>query len=251
MTIFKELGSRFSSASINDPAELGNVYKMFLQIEGTVDRLHTKKKQIEQLGTLNERGISEQVRQFSASRTAPELRRAYHKLENSHASVEKRRANLGIPAVDRKDIAGVMDRQEIRKMIRELPPGERMAFVSKHLREVADAVLEKSSFASGLSDEHHSEIRGRAIKLLHADKLQRLDDEAEAIALADAAFDMAIKELQKAVGLETNRHAFDEWMNESTRAIDDEVAAGKRWSDYKIKRDDDLRPPPYPKKESD
>ncbi|WP_095203216.1 hypothetical protein [Mesorhizobium carmichaelinearum] len=151
-------------------------------------------------------GREKAVKDEAAKTFLPGLQVAYAPIARALASAKQARAAIfasAFPQPDPTNIAAALERQEIRALVRELKPGERMAFISGSRDErVADAVLSAPPVLSGLSDDMFGQFRDlvmeRRVDGGQVAEIQKAEEAAEA---AQAAMIVARNDIRTATGL--------------------------------------------------
>lgn len=136
------------------------------------------------------------------------------------AFFKAQRAALGLPKVDRSDMVGELRRQEVRALLRSMPPTKRaqMANFIAADPEQAISLFDAPAFASGLDDaslemsgsDTFENMRKAVISNLHGAKLEELDGQVDDYSYASVMAGEVRNELFKASGL--SRDGFEAMM---------------------------------------
>jgi len=175
-------------------------------------------------GHLTEKGLREQLRAKLAANIVPELRGYREKITARREGIEKRRADLAKPTVDRSDIVGELQRQEIRSMLRTLPPGERFAMITTETSgALAAAALGAPREVTGLSEDHFNRIAEVWSARVHGPEMERLTEIAEAVDLTGVMVEMTRRAMGEESGLRGK--AAEVWLETGIEPADDLQAA--------------------------
>lgn len=171
-------------------------------------------------GTLNERGITDEVRGYASKHIAADLRHEMKRLEVGRKKLADRRRALTVPATDPTDIAGALLRQEIRRHVLALDPAKRSALLTINPDPTAlAAVFEAPSFLTGVSADLRARAESAFIESNFPTESALLSEDTEALGVLEMAFDACRKELREAMGLDERE--FDKWLATSAPASDD------------------------------
>ena len=109
----------------------------------------------------------------------------------------------GRPPVDRNDIVGELQRQELRAYIAELPQGQRAAFVTgTDDMRIVEAVLGAPAMLSGLSDDVFAKIEASYQERKFGRELEEIKALEAVVSEAEAVASIALDEMQAITGLE-------------------------------------------------
>lgn len=159
----------------------------------------------------NNRDLSDEGR--SKARTANlkkavrDLRDARAPLQELQTRLETKRAAVEQPAFDKTDLAGVLNRQELRAALRSMSQADRSAILFGTNREIAfiDALLEQPAALSGMVTVGERELYHKAqeerLEELFAPQLAEVRALESSIAEAKAIIDVARNDLRQTSGL--------------------------------------------------
>jgi len=169
---------------------------------------------------LTERGRAQAIGDALTKQFAPKFRKAQQPIAAALAEVEKRKLALTLPTPDRTDLAGVLERQEIRAYLRGLPIAERSALVfSSKDQGIVDAVLTAPAELSGIPQDRFEALQNITRERLHGPAMKEIAA-AEAVALeAMAVIKVAQNDMRAAAGLDELKFG----------AIIDNVKQGAPW----------------------
>jgi hypothetical protein len=204
MHITDNLRSRFRPEwKQADPA----LHTMFENALTFIAAPQAKRAAIEKAGTLNARGVAEEMRREMGKLVVPELRRILREVNGRRDAVQAERAALATPKTDATDAPL---RAEARAYLRSLTDGERMqTLLADPDPLLLAAALEAPSALSGLTAETRAHVEKACVEANHLPQMNAMDDRQEALNQVCAAVEIAMIEIRKHVGLEGP--AFDEW----------------------------------------
>lgn len=172
-------------------------------------------------GTLNEKGVTESVREYASKHLAATLRQESKRLEDGRKRLADRRRALTVPANDPTDIAGALLRQEIRQHILALDPAKRTALLTVDPDPTAlTAVFEAPSFLTGVGLEQRARAEAAFIESAHPTESAVLAEDTEALQVLELALEACRKEVREAMGLEERE--FSKWLAASAPLSDGE-----------------------------
>jgi hypothetical protein len=134
--------------------------------------------------------------------------RAKASVVKARKEIKSRRDALVIKAVDKADIAGELQRAEIRTWIRSLDQGVRQSVVaSSSDRRILEAALSAPPQLSGIVDpKAAAEIENRYIEIVYPSELASIEAADSVVSEAEAAVGIAYNELRQTVDM--NPHDF-------------------------------------------
>ena len=169
-----------------------------------------KKDELEKLGTLNPRGVSEAMLVAMGKAAAPELRRTLKVVAERREALKRERATLAKPNIDKADAAAAVMRSEMRTYLRGLDMGERARVLITNPDPIMlAAVLEAPDALSGLNADTRAHVETAYVEANHADKVKAMADHDEALSVVAAAVGIAQGEMRKHVGI--GPQAFADW----------------------------------------
>ncbi|MEW6630320.1 MAG: hypothetical protein AB1440_05580 [Pseudomonadota bacterium] len=132
----------------------------------------------------------------------PGLKAASQPIARALAEANQARAAISLPAPDKSDIAGALERQEIRAFVRAMEHGDRISLLFGTVDErIVDAVLSAPGALSGLSDELFGKIRDLVVERRHGDQVAKIREAEETAEAAQAALQVAQNDIKAATGL--------------------------------------------------
>jgi hypothetical protein len=140
--------------------------------------------------------------------------RANASVLKARKEITARRDALVIKAVDKTDLAGALERQEIRQWFRSLDLGVRqpIALATKD-RRVLEALVTAPPELSGIAGASAaSEIEARYLELTYADELESISAADAVVAEAEAAMHVSRNELRSTIDVDMHPRDFDEIM---------------------------------------
>jgi hypothetical protein len=137
---------------------------------------------------------------------ARKLGAAASSIQKLRAEIKQRRAALQIPAPDRSDLAGAIERMEIRSWLRGLVAMARESVLrtttdTRILHAAVSAPPELSGLNLNNSDIANA-VERRALEMANAEEMQSIDDLEEVVAVGEAAVQIARGDLQSAAELD-------------------------------------------------
>lgn len=185
--------SRFDSIPALAPArtEMERVF-------ATMEEVRAQHAKIAKNDKLTEVGKRDAMRKFVGEHLAGKLRRAERAVAAMRTKVTEHRAALQPAAPDRNDVAAAVLRSEMRTLLRNLSPGERLQRLTGPNADptLQAAVLEAPGFMSGTTEADRQMILNAVIERTHPGELARLEEFDEAIEHVNAAFGVALVEIR-------------------------------------------------------
>lgn len=148
---------------------------------------------------------------------------ALGRMADAGARIAAERAALAVPRIDRSDLIGELQRQEVRAHLRNLSP----AIQAKTAIEdpaAAEAILSGPKVLFELPDDAWQNIRNAFAEHQHAPRLAELADREEAIKLARSAQELTLAQIETAA--ELGKPDFYTWWS-SGREPDDLPPSGQ------------------------
>lgn len=210
----------------NGRMELARLGREVPKVVRLLNEIPAKRVELAKDGKLTAKGLDEAARDYYAAHVVPDLRRTVWETEKTVTEVATRRARLFQIEYDKADIAGALLRQEMRAQLRSMSEGERAnAIISDPLLRAA--ACEGPAMLSGFTEDARAELKRRILLEAHPQQAAQLDEAEEAVAVANAAINMAAAALQTAAGFDGNESAFEHWMAASSASVEREIAAAK------------------------
>lgn len=167
-------------------------------------------------GELSRKGIAARVRE-AAARDVRALKGAREEADRVRALLLRERAGLGLPAVDRKDAAGAIERMEARAFLRSLELGERVKLAMED-RWFAEAALSAPPALSGFDAKTLDTLRTRMVEAASPDAVAAIEEMEEALSLADAALSLAESVIAEEADARSDPGAFKAWRESAEAA---------------------------------
>jgi hypothetical protein len=158
------------------------------------------------------KGRSQALRDSLVQNHGKAWARAKAPVAKARKEIQQRRDALVIKPVDKTDVAGELQRAEIRAWIRSLDQGVRQSVVASATdKRVLEAALSAPPQLSGIVDpKAAAEIENRYIELTYPKELAELEALDSVVAEAEAAVGIAYNELRQVCDM--HAHDFDELM---------------------------------------
>ncbi|MER9167688.1 hypothetical protein NKI12_09935 [Mesorhizobium australicum] len=221
------------------------------------DRYKSRSAIIKKDVALTDIGRVKALRDEATKNYLPALQAAYKPIADAMAHARKARQAFSIPAPDPSNIAGALERQEIRAMLKTMAPSERLKLlIGKAVDErIADAVLTAPAALSGLED-HFDLVLESAIDRRFGDGVAVVRAAQEIADAAEAAMLVARNDIKSISGVDDRTFQAMEkegvdtpWLKReasngreiirrivpgasATEATGDEIAKGKFYGNY-------------------
>ena len=160
-------------------------------------------------GELSRKGIAARVRE-AAARDVRALKGAREEADRVRALLLRERAGLGLPAIDRKDAAGAIERMEARAFLRGLAHGERVKLAMED-RLFAEAALSAPAALSGFDAATLDALRARLAETASPAAVAAIEEMEEALTVADAALALAESVIAEEADARSDPGAFKAW----------------------------------------
>ncbi|AUC97078.1 hypothetical protein CWS35_24655 [Bradyrhizobium sp. SK17] len=208
-----------------DPRFLGH-RAIFDKLRSMPETLASARDAAKKLGTLNDRGITERVRDFATKKVAADLRREVIKIDAAKKKLESRRRNLTVPAADKTDVGAALLRQEIRAHVRQMESSKQVRTLTFNPDPVVVAAIsEAPSMLTGVSDSLRGQMEAAFIEAHFPAEIAVLREDAEALESVGMALESATKEVRAAIGL--SELEFKKWLVTSTPEVSQELLEGR------------------------
>jgi hypothetical protein len=174
--------------------------------------LRSHRQKLEERGTLNAKGMQEELRAFAAKDVIRVYTRERRDIAATEQQMTDRRKSLATPDIDKTDVVGALIRQEARSYLRGLDDTKRAATLATTSDPiVASAVLEAPACLSGISDAEKGKLAQTIIATMQPKEVARLELEETALDVARLAKDAATKEIRELLGFGGD-HDFERWL---------------------------------------
>lgn len=164
------------------------------------NRLAAHSQKFEGDRNLTSVGRQSKLAELARGQLAKEYAKASVRARRAPAYIEGQKKALGLPPIDKSDVAATMRRLEIRQFLTNLPPQQRLAAAREFSKDLslAAALFEQPAILSGLDDgslhmpgaEIFEGLRKDVLQALHGPKLAALeeqsDDYSAAVGMASA-----------------------------------------------------------------
>jgi hypothetical protein len=181
-----------------DFAAAAKVHKQALDC---VVGLTAKRAEFAESGDLTQVGQNRAIREWVKKHQRVEMIRNVPAVARAREQIAAERAALTQPHIDRADLAGELQRQELRILLRDKPVGERVKLALADT-EVATAILSASPLLTGLPTDARERISEAYAVAQHSERLAQLDEAEEALHLAEQAHAFATGQIKAAAGLD-------------------------------------------------
>lgn len=173
---------------------------------GAAESFAAKKAELETSGTLTARGQRQALRDALVHQYGKDLARAREPIAKVRKDIAARRDAMKVKAVDKTDIAGALERQEIRAYLRTLDANARQTLAMtttnvQLLEALVTAPPELSGFDGNLA-HIADQIEQRYFELAYADEISAITSMEAVIAEGDAAVSIARGMFQGTMGME-------------------------------------------------
>lgn len=164
-------------------------------------------------GRFTRDGLNDEIRAVAAREVVPVLRRAINTVEFARSEFQTRKRNLAIPKPDSSDVVAASLRTEMRAWLKSLPKGEMMkVLLQKDVdTRLLQAAVEAPAPMAGLSEEARQTVLDHALRTAHGTELSRIEELADATALAESAVGVAKYQMQQETGFDHQSNTFDQW----------------------------------------
>jgi hypothetical protein len=168
---------------------------------GVGERFAARRAELETSGKLTPAGVGAAMRD-ETSKALKDLVKAHAPIKSIADQAKARRDGLKVRAIDRTDVAGAIERMEIRQFMRGLDIGERrtVAMTTKDPR-LLEAMLSAPPELSGFKESQPqllADIEQRYFNLVHGTDLAAIDATEAVTAEGDAAYKVAASDIQRA-----------------------------------------------------
>ncbi|PZV39747.1 hypothetical protein [Mesorhizobium kowhaii] len=208
----------------SERSDLKRLHGAFHKALHFIESLPAHRAELSKPGTLSQKGLNDSVRAIAAEKIVPELRRGAWEAEKAANSIKSEMSRLAVPKPDKTDMAGAVLRSEIRTMLRSMDHGKIVNLVMNDPAFQA-AAFEGPAALSGLTEELRADLEKRMVEQNHGATIEAMDDAKEAIALAQAAFEIAISTVKDEAGFAGQEPVFDKWMATASAEVEREISA--------------------------
>ena len=217
---------------ILDRLERHNAHPLTPAIKDAVIQAHTaaeafaaKKAELASSGTLTPRGQHQALRDSLVHDYGKALARSRDPIRKAQREIKTRREALKVAAVDRTDVVGALDRQEIRSWLRTLDEGALVSLArTTSDKRILTAMIQAPPELSGLhkvkeAEYVAAEVERRYLEAQYPEELAALEDMQAVVDEGEAAIGVAQILMQSASELED--HQFEGLM----RPIEQKIGA--------------------------
>jgi hypothetical protein len=168
---------------------------------GVGERFAARRAELETSGKLTPAGVGAAMRDETA-KALKDLVKAHAPIKSIAEQAKARRDGLKVKAIDRTDVAGAIERMEIRQFMRGLDIGERrtVAMTTKDPR-LLEAMLSAPPELSGFKESQPqllADIEQRYFNPVYGADLAAIDATDAVTAEGDAAYKVAASDIQRA-----------------------------------------------------
>lgn len=210
MKLEKTFRSRWSAAWDNR-AELRETKSMFERTFALADVAAAKKVELARPGTLSPKGIAQALRTQLSVGAAAELRKHLEAVEANEAAIRAETERLATPEIDRSDLMGEMQRQEMRTWLRSMDDGDRLARLTAPdaSPQLQVAALTAAPELSGLRPSAIPQIQQAYVEQTAGEALAALQEREEATTLLRMTVETAAATMREELGM--SRESFAVW----------------------------------------
>lgn len=181
---------------------------------------------------LNDVGRKRAIEKAAGGDPVNAFRMAHSHHKTKLNELRQARAKLATPNIDRKDLAEVLLRAEIRATVRSMPAGERLRFIFDQEDPIfLAAMLEVPAAMTGLQPAQIAELQSAYIGRTSPTELNALKAEEEALEYSAIALNSLGEALKEALQLDAK--AWPAWLQET---IGDTTVAERPEADPLLER---------------
>jgi hypothetical protein len=186
--------------------------------------VRSRRQALQQDGTLTDAGITKTIL-GDVPAAAQALRKAERVVAREKANIAKRRGELTLRPPDKSDIAGELQRQEIRAWARGLSQQERDAFFGRDdvPPAIAEAVMSAPRELSQVAASHYGLLKDRAVEAQNPGLAEELAEVEQAISVVERTIQANSAGLVEEIGLQ-HRAAIEQLSNPAMREVDEAEA---------------------------
>lgn len=206
----------------------GTVIQIIQDVANLGDRLTTTGARLATDRNLTPDGQRSKLAELVRTDLVKAYATASRQARKAPAFFRAQREALGLPEIDKSDLAGELKRQEMRAFLRSLPAAKRRAMLNELEGEIdrVQAVLDAPAYMSGLDDDAlgmphtdtYARLKERVVTRLHGPKIAALDAQADDYACAVGMATAIRQQLFQASGL--TRDGFEELVQPLEAAAD-------------------------------
>ena len=168
-----------------------------------VEAFEARAGQIKSDPRLTEAGRADALRDEAVKTALPALNLAQAPIADATHKAQERRRSIAVPVPDRNDLAGAMERQEIRAMLRSMGDLARVAFVMESSDErVEDAVLTAPASLSGMTKDQWALVNKIVLDRRYGAEMANVQAIEGAVEAASAAYETALDMVRSAAGVD-------------------------------------------------
>ena len=213
-TLRETMIKRFKTEWVNKP----NTRPLFSVLSEALDLAEdaeNRAKVLEKSGRYSERGLREAIRGDFAKNTLPEVSKLTERLSGYKDATANKRAKMALPKVDPEDPYAAMLRQEARAIMRSMQIGEVMGVLTSADNKVAmEAAFEVPGWMvnSRFDANTRNLVERSYIEKHHPEILAQVEDQEEAIALAESALTHGVNTVRRLAGFDGSDTLFYRWL---------------------------------------
>ncbi|GAB5426959.1 MAG: hypothetical protein Devi2KO_04180 [Devosia indica] len=197
--LLKRIGNPRRATGLSDAAKA--CFETAMEFQNAAKEVHADPR-------LTQAGKVDKLKDLAVTKFLPAMNLAQVPIAKAADALQQQRRALSLPAPDPTDVVAAMERQEIRAMIRGMDSSKRVGFVlgTKDDR-ILSAILSAPAEMSGISAEHFAAISKATIERKFGEEIAEINEAEEAIAAANAAFQVASGAIQGEIGVTDRQFA--------------------------------------------
>jgi hypothetical protein len=182
------------------------VRKVIVDCSSIADGFKAHSDKLAKNGDLTPQGRRNELATAFKKGFARDLRDARAPIGSVKAQINQLRERIKSRPANPTDIAAILERQEIRAILRSMPPAERSALVFNATDpRIVEAVLQMPPEMSGLPADRYAAVEKKYQEEKFAPELSKISELTDLVAHADAAADLARGELRRTMGLDSQQ----------------------------------------------
>jgi hypothetical protein len=177
-----------------------------------IDRLGERKAEALRSGKFTPDGANDDALKFALNNLVPTFKRGRNAIAKARQEAAALRDKIKLQPLDKSDVVGFLQRQEIRDRLWEMLPEDRGKFLARNIDRldptIALAVLEMPADMSPAPDSVRNLMQARALEAQHGEAVTELQELERAIEAAESAIETGRDELRLECGV-SDPHEFD------------------------------------------
>jgi hypothetical protein len=192
-----------------DPAPGSMIAKLeqnaYLASLAAIDAVEEYKATTAKSGKFTEQGLADATRNFVLNSSIQVFARARNTIRAAKAEAKDRREKLTLRPLDRTDVVGEMQRQEIRNRLAAMSAPERDSFMTANIDKLgpttAAAILSAEDWLSGVPASYRDLLKDRALQSQHGAAVAELQELERAIEYSEGAVEVGRDEARLEAGI--------------------------------------------------